>query len=129
MPNPVVVVADPINEAVIERLRQTCEVHVCPETGEPAAAAVVRTGAQGVIIRALEMTAELMHSATALRVVAKHGAGVDHIHVQADTARGVIATNTGGTDAPAVVEAAVTLRAEESWVGIECVRKYRFQCT
>lgn len=109
MPNPVVVVADPINEAGIERLRQTCEVHVCPETGEPAAAAVVRTGAQGVIIRALEVTAELMNSAPALRVVAKHGAGVDNIDVEAATARGVIVTNTGGTNAPAVAEAAVTL--------------------
>src|SRR3546814_2279232 len=50
-----------------------------------------------------------MNSAPALQVVAKHGAGVDNIDVEAATARGVIVTNTGGTNAPAVAEAAVTL--------------------
>lgn len=109
MAKPVVVVADPINEAGIERLRESCEVHVCPETGEPAADAIVRTGARGVIVRALQVTADLLDAAPALQIVAKHGAGVDNIDIEAATERGVVVSNVGGTNAPAVAEAAVTL--------------------
>src|SRR5690606_15858154 len=37
------------------------------------------------------------------------GAGVDNIDIEAATERGVVVSNVGGTNAPAVAEAAVTL--------------------
>ncbi|MEQ9814044.1 MAG: NAD(P)-dependent oxidoreductase [Azospirillaceae bacterium] len=109
MASPVVVVADPINEAGVEKLRQTCIVHDCGRTGESAAEVIIREAAEGVIVRALQVTAALMDAAPSLRIVAKHGAGVDNIDIAAASERGVVVANTGGTNAPAVAEAAVAL--------------------
>ncbi|MDA8346182.1 MAG: phosphoglycerate dehydrogenase [Thermaerobacter sp.] len=58
-----------------------------------------------VIIRsAHRMTKDLLDLAPQLRVVARAGAGVDNIDLEAATARGVLALNTPGANAEAAAE-------------------------
>ena len=51
-----------------------------------------------------EVTASVIESATRLKVVSKHGAGVDNIDVAAATRAGVVVTNTPGANQGAVAE-------------------------
>src|SRR3546814_2799496 len=62
-----------------------------------------------IIVRAVNVTAELMDRCPRLKIVAKHGAGMDNIDIPAATARGLVVTHTGGANSPAVAEAAVML--------------------
>lgn len=110
MSRPIVVIVNPINEAGIARLRESCDTRqVDGARMNQQDLEEALCDADGVIVRAARITADLMDRCPRLKVVAKHGAGLDNIDVAAATQRGIIVTNTGGTNAPAVAEAAVTL--------------------
>jgi D-3-phosphoglycerate dehydrogenase len=52
------------------------------------------SGCAGLVVRSeTKVTADLMDSATALRVVGRAGVGVDNIDVPAATARGIVVMN------------------------------------
>ena len=61
------------------------------------------------IVRTLEVDADLLGRVDRLRVVAKHGAGLDNVDVDAATARGVLVCNTPGANARSVAEHALLL--------------------
>ena len=61
------------------------------------------------IVRTLEVDADLLDRADRLRVVAKHGAGLDNVDGPAATDHGVIVCNTPGANARSVAEHAVLL--------------------
>lgn len=65
--------------------------------------------ADAVIVRNLGIDAALMDASPKLRVIAKHGAGVDNIDIAAATARGVVVASVPGGNADAVAEAAVAM--------------------
>ncbi|MFC5278807.1 hydroxyacid dehydrogenase [Halorubrum rubrum] len=62
-----------------------------------------------IITRTQPVSAELIGAADRLKVVAKHGAGVDNVDVEAATDRGILVANTPGENANSVAEHAVTL--------------------
>lgn len=62
-----------------------------------------------IITRTDEIPTELIDAAESLKVIAKHGAGVDNIDIEAATRRGVIVANTPGANTMSVAEHAVTL--------------------
>ncbi|MGB9988050.1 hydroxyacid dehydrogenase [Salarchaeum japonicum] len=62
-----------------------------------------------VITRTVPLTAAFFDAADSLNVVVKHGAGVDHIDVDAATRNGVLVANTPGENTNAVAEHALTL--------------------
>lgn len=65
---------------------------------------------KGIIIRANgEATARIMDSAPLLKVIGRHGVGVDNIDVAAATERGIYVVNTPGVNNEAVAEHAVGL--------------------
>lgn len=66
-------------------------------------------GCQGVITRLAEMTAEVLEKAPELRVVARHGAGVDSVDVDYCRAHGIQVLRNVGTNSVAVAEFALTL--------------------
>ncbi|MFA7585968.1 MAG: hydroxyacid dehydrogenase [Novosphingobium sp.] len=63
-----------------------------------------------IVIRTTDLPAELIARMPALRLIVKHGAGVDNIPMAACTRAGIWVANTpGGSNATAVAEGAVTL--------------------
>lgn len=62
-----------------------------------------------VIDRLIDLSAEVIAEAENLKVISKHGVGVDNIDVGAATAHGVVVANTPGANARGVAELAVTL--------------------
>ena len=110
MSKPVVFVSAPIHRSGIELLRQTCELI---ELNHPVAsdseidAALSRCDA--VIIRSMPLTAARMDKAPKLKVIAKHGAGMDSIDIPAATQRGIIVANSGDANSFGVAEHAVAL--------------------
>lgn len=62
------------------------------------------TGAEAVLVGLDRMDAEVFASCPDLKVVAKHGAGVDNIDLAAAAAAGVTVVNTPGANADAVAD-------------------------
>ncbi|MCL4396451.1 MAG: phosphoglycerate dehydrogenase [Chloroflexi bacterium] len=65
--------------------------------------------ADAALVGVDEVTAQVIASAPRLKVISKHGVGVDAIDVAAATRRGVAVTNTPGANQVAVAEFAVAL--------------------
>ncbi len=65
--------------------------------------------ADAVVVRNIAIDAGLIDALPRLRVIAKHGAGVDNIDIPAATARGVVVANVPGGNADAVAEATVAM--------------------
>lgn len=64
-----------------------------------------------MIVRAssLTVTAELLDSADNLKIISKHGVGVDNIDIDAASARNIIVCNTPGANSQAVAEHTIAL--------------------
>lgn len=100
-----VCIFEPIHPAGIERLKANFDV-VMPEdiATDPRVEA-----ARLLIVRTTE-TKELVARMQGLKLIVKHGAGVDNIDIPNATARGIQVCNTpGGNNSTAVAEGAVAL--------------------
>lgn len=105
---PFVLVADPIHEAGLTRLTEGFDVCSPPFSDAELAAALPK--AEAIVVRVFAMDAETMDGAPNLKLIAKHGSGIDNIDLSAATERGILVTNTsGGANASAVAEGAVAL--------------------
>lgn len=62
-----------------------------------------------VIVRVAELDEAVIDRADRLRVIAKHGAGLDNVDVEAASRRGIVVCNTPGANARSVGEHAVAL--------------------
>src|SRR5438128_580197 len=96
---PIVLVTEPIAEAALERLR----AHAQPILG-PAIDAAAWGRARGVVVRTNKITAADLAGAPDLKVIGKHGTGVDNIDLAAARARGIQVTNTPDANSNAVAE-------------------------
>jgi D-3-phosphoglycerate dehydrogenase len=66
-------------------------------------------GVHGVIVGVDEVTAPVIQASTGLKVISKHGVGVDNIDLAAATAAGVVVTNTPEANKVAVAELTIAL--------------------
>ena len=64
-----------------------------------------------VIDRLIDLSAATIAQADNLKVIAKHGVGVDNIDIGAATERGIVVCNTPGANSRGVAEHAITLLA------------------
>lgn len=62
-----------------------------------------------VIVRVGSLDADVIGRADRLKVIAKHGAGLDNVDVEAASDRGIVVCNTPGANARSVAEHAVAL--------------------
>ena len=101
-----VLVLDPIHEDGIARLAQSFRLKLPGE----ALSAEDLGEAKAAVVRAFEVNGEWLSRTPNLRIVTKHGSGVDNIDIPAATAHGVMVANTpGGANSTAVAEGAVAL--------------------
>jgi D-3-phosphoglycerate dehydrogenase len=63
----------------------------------------------GAILGLDYVTARVIEAGTRLKVISRHGVGVDNIDLEAATSRGVVVTNTPGANTLAVAELTITL--------------------
>ena len=111
MTRPVVFLSQPMHPAGIELLKTRAEViegvfHPVASAAD-IEAALARSDA--VVIRSMPIRADRMDKAPRLKVIAKHGAGMDSIDIPAATERGIVVANSGDTNAFAVAQQAVAL--------------------
>ncbi len=107
VPRPLVAVLEPIHAEGVALLRAQCDVALLYEQG--AAADAVWPRADGLVIRTAPLPPEHLARCPRLKVIGKHGVGIDNIPLAAATAAGIAVVNTPGANALAVAEGAVAL--------------------
>ncbi|MCW5772605.1 MAG: hydroxyacid dehydrogenase [Rhodospirillaceae bacterium] len=105
---PLAAVLDPIHEEGMALLRGGAEVVALWRLAESERAALWPR-LDALVVRTSPVPAALIGRCPRLKVIAKHGVGVDNIDIAAATALGVVVFNTPGANALAVAEGAVAL--------------------
>jgi len=62
-----------------------------------------------IILRHAQLTKEVIENANNLKVIAKHGAGLDNVNIKTATEQNVVVCNTPGINSRAVAEHTITL--------------------
>ena len=123
---PTVLLAESIAPCGVDLLERECKCLV-PAAGKDVAALLSR--ADAVVVRLLEVRDEDMESAPRLKVIAKHGVGVDNVDVEAATRRGIAVTITGSANSNAVAEHTLALMLaliRQTEAACQAVREGRF---
>ncbi len=102
---PIVFLPEPIDSAGVDLLRSECDI--LTPNGPDDRAGLYQ--ADAVVIRLFTVSAQDMEQAPHLKVIAKHGVGVDSIDLQAATARRIPVVYTPTANANAVAEHTLTL--------------------
>ena len=104
-----VVVADPIDPASVDRLRAG-PCRVLDASGDPATLAAQLGEAWGLIVRSrTKVTASLLAGAPHLELVARAGVGVDNVDLAATGARGIRVVNAPAAATASVAELSIGL--------------------
>jgi D-3-phosphoglycerate dehydrogenase / 2-oxoglutarate reductase len=98
-----VLVIDPIASDAERRLARAAEL-VRPEGLEPRHLRAALEGASGAIVRTTPLPRSVLCTAAGLRVIAKHGTGVDGIDLACASEQGIVVARAGGANATAVAE-------------------------
>jgi D-3-phosphoglycerate dehydrogenase len=93
-----------IRQDAFDVLAPTCDVRVL--TAYPAEDALIAAcgDADAILARLGTVTRRVIEAAPKLRIVARHGVGVDAVDLDAATEHGVVVTTTGSENAAAVAE-------------------------
>lgn len=105
---PVVWVPRPIDDAVVESLAEWADVRL-GWGGTAASWADVAPEVQGVLLRTARIDGAMMREAPRLRIVARHGVGLDTVDVAAAAELGIEVTTTPAANSRSVAELAVAL--------------------
>ncbi|MDF3004008.1 MAG: serA1 [Oscillospiraceae bacterium] len=97
---------DPVGPSLLEKAGHTI---VWMETRDPSELAEKIKDADAVIVRILDMPAEIICDAPKLKIIAKHGVGLDNIDLNAAKEAGVAVTVTPNANSLSVAEHAVSL--------------------
>lgn len=104
-----ILVTEPMSDCGPEWLRQNGYEVVYGRGIDPQTLAEDLQGCQGVITRLAEMNAAVLEKAPELKVIARHGAGVDSVDLDYCQSHGIQVLRNVGTNSVAVAEYAVTL--------------------
>ncbi len=97
---------DPVGPTSIEKFAQCTGIDEYEST-EAALEDIGRYDA--VIVRVTELEAAVLEQADRLKVIAKHGTGLDNVDIDAASRREIIVCNTPGVNARSVAEHAIAL--------------------
>jgi D-3-phosphoglycerate dehydrogenase len=104
-----VLVPEPIDETGIEAMAEFAEVIGMDAHPDDAARREEIGRFDAVVVRTFEVDRALIERADRLKVIAKHGAGLDNVDVEAAIEHGIVVCNTPDVNAPSVAEHAITL--------------------
>ena len=134
MTKPVVLLYEPIHSKAVELLEQHAVVRMASSLEEEALLQTV-SDVQGIIIRANgKVTRRLMQAAPQLKVVARHGTGVEAIDRKAAAELGIAVVNTPEANVESVAEQCVAmminlakriLQADKVFRGGDWAARYR----
>jgi D-3-phosphoglycerate dehydrogenase len=106
---PLVILAGPINAAGHANLEREARVVLCEDETE-AGFIKIAAGAQGILFRAKPLcTQSLMAACKQLKVVGRHGVGLDTVDIPAATKLGIAVVHAPGSNSQAVAEHALML--------------------
>src|SRR5450830_186949 len=102
-----ILIVQAIHERGVQVFDDRFEVRVA---SDPSVATVIKEirGVAGVIVRMAHFTREIIAAADALKVIGRHGVGVDNIDLQAATEKGIVVVNTPNANATSVAEHTLT---------------------
>jgi D-3-phosphoglycerate dehydrogenase / 2-oxoglutarate reductase len=100
-----VFIMDRIAPEAVDQLRQQHNVVDFPASRERD----WRSEADALIVRTFQVREQDLAHVTRLKIIAKHGSGVDNIDISAANAKGILVTNTPGVNANAVAEYVLAL--------------------
>ncbi|MFI5283235.1 MAG: phosphoglycerate dehydrogenase [Candidatus Dormibacterales bacterium] len=106
---PRILVADPLTEAGIERLKKAGEVTVATNLSEAELIARIADFDALVVRSETHVTAAVLAAASRLRVVGRAGVGVDNIDVSEATRRGILVLNAPRGNIIAAAEHTIAL--------------------
>ena len=104
-----VLISEKINPAGIELLKEKGHQVTQMETIGEAELAEKIKDAEALLVRILPITRELMESAPNLKIISKHGVGVDNIDLEAAKELGIAVTTTPDANGLSVAEHAMAL--------------------
>lgn len=125
MVKPKVLIYEIIHQKGIDYLKEHAEIVWASALDEET---LCREAADvsGIVVRAKSsVTARMMDSAPLLKVIGRHGVGVDNIDVSSATERGIYVVNTPGVNNEAVAEHAVGMMLALSKRIVEADRELR----
>ncbi|MDX1435292.1 MAG: hydroxyacid dehydrogenase [Anaerolineales bacterium] len=105
---PLVYIPEPIAASGLDLLKRECRC-LAPWDSGSADEPEGDRDADAVLVRLFQANAEFIRSAPRLKVIAKHGVGVDNIDLAAARERGITVVNTPTANANAVAEHALAL--------------------
>jgi D-3-phosphoglycerate dehydrogenase len=88
MTKPIVLLTEPIAEEGLKLLAESCEL-CTPWLHGRAFSAEELSAAHAIIVRRVQVTTHLLSMASNLRVIGRHGTGLDNVDLQAASARGI----------------------------------------
>ena len=99
-----VIVAQPIKEAGVKMLEQQGYLVECLSNHDVESLCKAVENADGLLVRDAHVPRQVLESGSSLRVVARHGAGLDRIDLAAATEFGIQVTNAPLANSVAVTE-------------------------
>jgi D-3-phosphoglycerate dehydrogenase len=93
-----------IRREALDLLSPICDVRVLTEYPSEQELMAACADAHGILARLGTITGRVIDHAPLLRIIARHGVGVDAVDLEAATRHGVVVTTTGSENAAAVAE-------------------------
>ena len=102
-----ILIVQPIHERGVRVFDERFDVRVA---SDPSVETVVKEirGVAGVVVRTAPFPGEIIEAADALKVIGRHGVGVDNIDVKAATEKGIVVVYTPNATATSVAEHTIT---------------------
>ena len=102
-----ILIVQPISEQGMRVFDDRFEVRVAPD---PSVATIIKEipGVAGVVVRFAPFPREVIEAADSLKVIARHGVGIEKIDVQAATEKGIVVVNTPDANTTSVAEHTLT---------------------
>lgn len=104
-----VLIVQPIHEAGVNLLKSAGLEVVYASSPDPKIVAREIKGIDGVIVRTAPFTSEIIEQADSLKVISRHGVGVDNVDLESASKKGIFVLNTPGVNDVSVAEHTIAI--------------------